>query len=194
MTLLYSYSLNRPASQCTHSNHVTALKRVNTFICHTTMCRDVINFLYNPSHVTLWYLEVVPVVYVNICKQHGHYFCEATFLTLGGNHFFFISAPRSREMLYYPYLKSDIHLFYKKAYWLITISVTDWLIISLLILFYVILFSNIFCILVHYYTLCFIGSPCCCVSYVYYNYNPIWPYYTVIHRKWLECAMIPMNL
>ncbi len=49
----------------------------------------------------------------------------------------------------------------------------------LLILFYFILFSNVFCILVHDYTLCFIGSPCCSVSY--YNYNSIWHYEIVIH-------------
>ncbi len=41
--------------------------------------------------------------------------------------------------------------------------------VHLLILFYFILFSNVFfCILVHDYTLYFIGSPCCSVSY--YNY------------------------
>ncbi len=28
---------------------------------HTTMHRNSINILYNPSHVTLWCLEVVPV-------------------------------------------------------------------------------------------------------------------------------------
>ncbi len=36
-----------------------------------------------------------------------------------------------------------------------------------------------FCILVHDYTLWFIGSPCYNVSY--YNYNSIWPYYIVIY-------------
>ncbi len=44
--------------------------------------------------------------------------------------------------------------------------------------FYFILF-NVFCILVHDYTLCFIGSPCCSVSY--YSYISVWPYYIVIH-------------
>ncbi len=52
-------------------------------------------------------------------------------------------------------------------------------IVSLLILLYFILFSNVsFCILVHAYTLCFIGSPCCSISY---NYISIWPYHIVIH-------------
>ncbi len=46
-------------------------------------------------------------------------------------------------------------------------------------LFYFILFGNVFCILVHDYSLCFTGSACCNVSY--YNYISILPYYTVIH-------------
>ncbi len=59
---------------------MTSSKRVDTLICHTTMCRHSINFLYNSCHVTLWCLEVVPVVYarviitdmwkVNACKPH----------------------------------------------------------------------------------------------------------------------------
>ncbi len=32
-------------------NHVTSSKRVNTLICHTTIHRNSINFLYNPSHI-----------------------------------------------------------------------------------------------------------------------------------------------
>ncbi len=36
-------------------------KRVDTLICDTTMRRHSINFLYNPGHVILWCLEVVPV-------------------------------------------------------------------------------------------------------------------------------------
>ncbi len=55
-------------------------------------------------------------------------------------------------------------------------TLLNWPIVSLLILFYFILFSNAFCILVHDYTLCIIDSPCCNVSY--YNYTqickPIW--------------------
>ncbi len=42
-----------------HSNHVTSSKRAETLICHTTI--HSINFLYNPGHVTLWFLEVGPV-------------------------------------------------------------------------------------------------------------------------------------
>ncbi len=34
----------------------------------------------------------------------------------------------------------------------------------------------------HDYTLCFIGSPCCSVSY--YNYISVWPYYIVFHWRW----------
>ncbi len=41
------------ASVSTHSNHVTSSKLVGTLICHNTMCRNPINFLYNPGHVTL---------------------------------------------------------------------------------------------------------------------------------------------
>ncbi len=37
----------------THSNHVTSSQRVDTLICHTTMCRHSINFLYNSGHMTL---------------------------------------------------------------------------------------------------------------------------------------------
>ncbi len=50
--------------------------------------------------------------------------------------------------------------------WLCHSIVLNWPIVSLLILF--ILFSNVFCILVHVFTLCFIGFPCSSVSY--YNY------------------------
>ncbi len=59
-------------------------------------------------------------------------------------------------------------------------TLLNWPIVSLLILFYFILFSNrFFCILVHDYSLSFIGSTCYSVSY--YNYISIWPYYIVIH-------------
>ncbi len=33
---------------------------------HTTMHRNSINFLYNPGHVTLLCLEVVPVLYARV--------------------------------------------------------------------------------------------------------------------------------
>ncbi len=55
----------------------------------------------------------------------------------------------------------------------------NWPIISLLSL--LILFSNVFCILLHDYTLCFTGSPCHSVRY--YNYISIWSYYIVIHSR-----------
>ncbi len=45
---------------------VTFSNRVDTLICHTTMCRNSINFLYNPVHMTLSCLEVVLVVYVRV--------------------------------------------------------------------------------------------------------------------------------
>ncbi len=45
---------------------MTSGKRVDTLICHTTMRKNAINFLYNPGHVTLWCLEVVPVVYARV--------------------------------------------------------------------------------------------------------------------------------
>ncbi len=45
-----------------HSNHMTSSKLADTLICHTTMCRNPINFIiYNPGHVTLWCVEVVLV-------------------------------------------------------------------------------------------------------------------------------------
>ncbi len=42
----------------THYNHVTSSKQVDTLMCHTSMHRNPINFLYNPGHVTLWCVEV----------------------------------------------------------------------------------------------------------------------------------------
>ncbi len=58
-------------------------------------------------------------------------------------------------------------------------TLLNWPIVGLLILFYFIFSNhgNVFCILVHDYTLCFIDSPCCSVSYN--NYISVWPYYTV---------------
>ncbi len=46
----------------THFNDVTSSKRVDTLICQTTIRRNPINFLYIPAHVTLWCVEVGPVV------------------------------------------------------------------------------------------------------------------------------------
>ncbi len=53
---------------CLHSNHVTSIASEWTlsWICYTTMCRNSINFLDNPGHVTLWWLEVVLVVYARV--------------------------------------------------------------------------------------------------------------------------------
>ncbi len=53
-TLLYA------TPQCSHIPHHNAL------ICHTTMRRNAINFLYNASHVTLECLNVVPVFYARV--------------------------------------------------------------------------------------------------------------------------------
>ncbi len=55
-------------------------------------------------------------------------------------------------------------------------TLLNWPIVSLLIIF--ILFSMFF-VLIHDYTLCFTGFPCC--NFGYYNYICIWPYYIVIH-------------
>ncbi len=41
---------------------MTSSKQADTLICHTTMCRNPINFLYNSGHVTLWCVEVCRVV------------------------------------------------------------------------------------------------------------------------------------
>ncbi len=46
-----------------HSIHVTSINWADTFICHTTVHRNVINVLYIPGHVMLWCVKVVPVVY-----------------------------------------------------------------------------------------------------------------------------------
>ncbi len=53
-------------------------------------------------------------------------------------------------------------------------TLLNWPIASLLIFFFLILFSSVF--FVHNYNLCFIGSPCYSISC--YNYNSIWPYYS----------------
>ncbi len=40
-----------------------------TFSYITPQCigtRNAINFLYNPGHVTLWYLKVIPVAYASL--------------------------------------------------------------------------------------------------------------------------------
>ncbi len=37
----------------THSNHMTFIKTEDTLICHIIMHRNIINFLYNPSHVVV---------------------------------------------------------------------------------------------------------------------------------------------
>ncbi len=63
-------------------------------------------------------------------------------------------------------------------------TLLNWPIVSLLILF--LSFSNVFGILVHDYTLCFICSPCCNVSY--YNYISVWPYFIVIH--WMDAHSV----
>ncbi len=55
-------------------------------------------------------------------------------------------------------------------------TLINWPIVSLLILF--ILYSTYF-VLIHDYTLCFTGSPCC--NFSYYNYISIWALYIVIH-------------
>ncbi len=57
----------------THSNHVTSSKQVDTLICHTTICRNAINVLYIPGHVTLWCLEVVPMVYASDVVPRKNY-------------------------------------------------------------------------------------------------------------------------
>ncbi len=85
--LLQTSTTLRPASAVClwphHTSHITHLKgnmkpqyflssmdilimwplasEGDTLICHTTMCRNSIKFLYSPGHVTLWCLEVVPV-------------------------------------------------------------------------------------------------------------------------------------
>ncbi len=63
------------ADMSTYSNHMTSRKRVDTLICHTTIGRNSINFLYNPGHVTLCCLEVVPVVYARVISPIGQNKC-----------------------------------------------------------------------------------------------------------------------
>ncbi len=46
-----------PNIATSHSNHVTSSKHADTLICHTTMCKNPIHFLYNSGHVTFWHVE-----------------------------------------------------------------------------------------------------------------------------------------
>ncbi len=54
-----------PYQLLAHTNHVTSSKPADTLICHATMCRNAINILYIPGHMTLWQMEVIPVVYTS---------------------------------------------------------------------------------------------------------------------------------
>ncbi len=53
-----------------NSNHMTSSKQVDTLICHTTMHRNYINFLYNPGQVALCF-EVVLMVYARVKGLHN---------------------------------------------------------------------------------------------------------------------------
>ncbi len=55
-------------------------------------------------------------------------------------------------------------------------NLLNWPSVSMLYLF---IFFSMFFVLIHDYTLCFIGSACC--KFNYYIYSSIWPYYIVIH-------------
>ncbi len=71
-------------------------------------------------------------------------------------------------------------------------TLLNWPIVSLLILFHFILFSNVFCcILVHDYALCFIGSPCC--SFSCYNFISVWPFNIVI-QSICKCICVGVGL
>ncbi len=55
-----------------HTNHVTSSKWADTLICHTTMCRNPVSFLYNPGDMTLWCVEVSPVANAKECSMQEH--------------------------------------------------------------------------------------------------------------------------
>ncbi len=65
------------------------------------------------------------------------------------------------------------------ALWIANITLLNWPIVSLLILFYFILFSKLFCNVMHDYTLYFTGCPVCSVRY--YSCISLWTYYIVVH-------------
>ncbi len=54
------------------SNHMTSSKREDSLICHTTMRRNLINFLYNSGHVTLWCVEVGPLANARESSTQEH--------------------------------------------------------------------------------------------------------------------------
>ncbi len=54
-----------------HSNNVTSSKRGDTLTCHTTMCRNPINCLYNSAHVTIWCVEVGPNAREGSKQEHN---------------------------------------------------------------------------------------------------------------------------
>ncbi len=61
-----------------HSNHVTSSKQPDTLICHTTMRRNPINFLYNPGHMILWCVDVGPVANAREGSMQEHYWAKVT--------------------------------------------------------------------------------------------------------------------
>ncbi len=67
-TVTYSIFLNFNYQIPTSINHnliTWTLASDQTLICHTTMCRNAINLLYIPGHVTRWCLEAIPVVFAS---------------------------------------------------------------------------------------------------------------------------------
>ncbi len=54
-------SYNPKCTICLHALITWPLASEQTLICHITMHWNLINFFYNPGHVTLWCVEVGPM-------------------------------------------------------------------------------------------------------------------------------------
>ncbi len=71
-------------------------------------------------------------------------------------------------------------------------SYGTWLNLPIESLLFLFICFSMFFVLIHDYTLCFIGSPYWIFSYCkfsYYNYISIWPYYIVIHYTVPQMAL-----
>ncbi len=71
--------VNKSGKFWSHFNHEPSNKRADTLICPTTMCRNLINFLYKPSHVILGYVEVGPVANAREGSMQEHNWARVSF-------------------------------------------------------------------------------------------------------------------
>ncbi len=115
------------STQVPHSNNVTSSKRADTLICHTTMRRNPINFLYNLCHVTLWYVEVCLVAnarehkYMQIVQEMFlHVYRQSLYKSLCwifGSFKFWKYEFHQKFKVWYSFFHNGISLTSKPSYW-----------------------------------------------------------------------------